>query len=183
MKTWSAIFRSLARTAIMCALACVFIIQTSLVVSAHQRMSHASLGVYATISGQLEASPTCANRLTNSANKSGSHLYQVDCCLFCQASHYDDNASSVIEYAKVVAILAPIAKEQDSTSWIEYHSIDPVIIGLKSSWSAQAPPQAWCFLSRVKLPHARLCSRNIPWLKNTSWSDLSKENPNRFADR
>ena len=142
MKTWSAIFRSLVRTAITCVLACVFIFQTSLVVSAHQRMHHGPIGIDATISGKLEASPICANGFTDSSNKSGSHLHQSDCCLFFQVSYDSDNASSIIQFAKVIAILAPIAKEQEPSSWMEYRPIDPGIIGLKNSWSAQAPPQA-----------------------------------------
>ena len=142
MKTWSAIFRSLARTAITCVLACVFIFQTSLVVSAHQRMHHAPIGFDATISGQLDASPICSNPLTAGDQKSGSHLIQSDCCVFCQLSQDSDNASSVIVFAKVIAILTPIAKEQEPSSWMEYRPIDPGIIGLKNSWSAQAPPQA-----------------------------------------
>ena len=142
MKTWSAIFRSVARTAITGVLACVFIFQTSLVVSAHQRIHHAPIGIDATISGQLEASLICSTPLTGGDQKSGSHLNQSDCCVFCQVSNDSDNASSVIEFAKVIAILAPIAKEQEPSSWMEYRPIDPGIIGLKNSWSAQAPPQA-----------------------------------------
>ena len=142
MKTWSAIFRSLARTAITCVVACVFIFQTSLVVSAHQRMHHSSFGVDATVVGQPEASPICANALTGEDQKSGSHLHQSDCCLFCQASNDNDNPSSVIEHAKVVAILVPMAEERDPISWMEFHPLAPQSIGLRSSWSAQAPPQA-----------------------------------------
>lgn len=142
MKTCKATFRSLVRTAIACVLACVFIFQTSLVVSAHQRTHHAPIGFDVTISGQLDASPICSNALTGSDQKSGSHLNQSDCCLFCQLSHDSDNAGSVIVFAKVIATLAPIAKELEPSSWMEYRPMNPSIIGLKNSWSAQAPPKA-----------------------------------------
>lgn len=131
---------SIARTIVACLVACVFFSQSSLVASAHQRMTHINLGSIATEQGT--DTTICDGGLGNAANKSGSHIHQSDCCVFCQMSNSDDNPSSILQFAEVIDILKPTAKETVSPSWLEYRPIAPQSIGLKSSWSAQAPPQA-----------------------------------------
>lgn len=103
-------------------------------------MTHINLGSIATEQGT--DTTICDGGLGNAANKSGSHIHQSDCCVFCQMSNSDDNPSSILQFAEVIDILNPIAKENMTLSWFEYRSIAPQNIGLKSSWSAKAPPQA-----------------------------------------
>ena len=139
MKTRSAIFCSLARVLLTCLVTFVFFSQNVLVVAAHQRASHTVIGAGIT---RADSPVICASNVIDAAKKSGSPIHQSDCCVFCQVSNSDDNPSAVLEFAKVIAVLAPTAKSQEPISWMEYRPIAPQSIGLKSSWSAQAPPQA-----------------------------------------
>lgn len=141
MKTWSQLFPYLARNILVCLMACVFFSQSTLVVSAHQMMSHKASEISDISKISFEFGQNCQND-RSSGNKPASHINSADCCLFCQPSDSGLDPSEILEFAKVVAILVPVSEDSDLSSHLEYRPIVRASVGLKSSWSAQAPPQA-----------------------------------------
>ena len=117
----------------------VFFAQSALVASAHQSQMHST-----TISGKLVAGSTqnCQGNLADSGSRSGSQIHQSDCCQFCQSSADESGYLDVLGLAQVIAVLMPPEIESVYVSRYERAAAVSELIGLKSTWSAQAPPKA-----------------------------------------
>lgn len=130
---------SFARVVVTCLVMCVFFAQSALVASVHQGEQH-----HATASGKLVASSSqnCQGDSADSGNRSGSHIHHSDCCQFCQSSVDEFDYLAVLESAQVIAVLMPPEDGTVYASRYERAVAGSELNGLKSTWSAQAPPKA-----------------------------------------
>ena len=117
----------------------VFFTHSVLVASAHQRQMHASTDVGKLLVG---ASQNCQSDRADFGSGSKSHIHQSDCCQFCQSALDDQSYLDVLGLAEIVAILMPPAKESVFVSRFERAVAVSELNGLRSTWSAQAPPKA-----------------------------------------
>ena len=130
---------SFFRAVVTCLVMCVFFVQSTLVVSAHQSQMHSTTALVKLVAGSLQ---NCKSDLTKSGSHSGSHIHQSDCCQFCQSSLNEFSYLDVLGLAQIIAILTPSKLQSSYVPRYERAVVGSELNGFKSTWSAQAPPKA-----------------------------------------
>lgn len=130
----------LTRVVLVCLLACAIFSQGVFNASAHQGSATRILNVSVSKAIGLSAVlPGCEKSTSGDTNAPTQHNSKMECCAACLSSDAEDTLTALVNYAKIIALLTPSSDEGSVVAWT-----DPATCldqrGLKSSWSAQAPP-------------------------------------------
>ena len=135
--TRNAIF---TRVVFVCLLACAIFTQGVFNASAHQGGATRMLNVSASkVIGVKAVLPGCEQNSSGDTNAPAQHSFKMECCAACLSSDTENTLTALVSYAKIIALLTPSSDEGAVVAWTD----PPSYLGqrgLKSSWSAQAPP-------------------------------------------